>query len=126
MLSKSAIKQAIDRGLLKIEPFDEAQLQSAHIDLHLDGQTISVAPSQFALAKTSEKVTLSSELSGLIDGKAGLAKQGVSIHQSSSYCEPTTNNQITLEIFNASNKMITLAGGQPIAKLLVFRLIDTL
>lgn len=62
----------------------------------------------------------------MIEGRASLAKQGISIEQSSTFLEPTTSNKITLEIFNASDRVVKLKQGQEIAKLLVVKTVDTI
>jgi dCTP deaminase len=125
VLSKQAILAAIERGKIKIDPFDVADVQTAHIDLHLI-EDLSVAPKAFVISRTVEKITLAGDISGIMEGRAGLAKRGISVEQSSTFVEPGTDNPMTLEIFNASDQTVTLKAGQEIAKLRFFKLIDTL
>ncbi|OVE78630.1 hypothetical protein BVY00_02320, partial [bacterium G20] len=76
ILSKQAIKQAIREGKLSIAPFEESQIDFAHIDLHLEEKILIIKSKGFVLAKTKEKISLSDDLCGFIEGRATLAKQG--------------------------------------------------
>ena len=90
ILSQKAIAQAQQMGQLKITPYFDGQVDKAHVVLHLgasglqDG-TLVVAAKGFALAETKEIISLSDDLCGFIEGRASLAKQGISIesHQHS-------------------------------------------
>ncbi len=129
ILSKKAIRTALHKGAITIEPFAEDQIDKAHIDLHLghlpnDKIEIILEAKSFLTAKTREKITLSEELCAFIEGRAGLAKQGISVEQSSSLIEPGSDNQMTLEIFNASDQPVALTVGQPIAKMYLAKVTD--
>ncbi|MBI2798372.1 hypothetical protein HYX70_03715 [Candidatus Saccharibacteria bacterium] len=125
MFSKKAILQAVSKGLLKFEPFDKSQIESAHINFHLS-DSLKIQPKGFAVAKTIEKITLSGNICGIIEGRATLAKQGISVEQSSTFIEPGSDNQITLEIFNASDKRVELKAGQEIAKIFILKVVDNI
>ncbi|HSX30904.1 MAG TPA: hypothetical protein VLE99_03235 [Candidatus Saccharimonadales bacterium] len=125
ILSGKAIRLALEKDLLKIDPFDEAHIQPAHVDLHLGGETALEVPAKgFVAAQTKEKITLANNLCGFMEGRAGLAKQGLSVEQSSTFIEPGSDNHLTLEIFNASDTPCTLQPGQPIAKLYLAKITD--
>lgn len=126
MFSKKAILKAMDRGLLQISPFDESQIESAHINLHLSGDIAKVIiPAKgFVLAQTADKLTLADSICGLVEGRASLAKKGISVEQSSTFVEPGTDNTITLEIFNASDDEVVINPGDEIAKLFILKVID--
>lgn len=125
MFSKQAILSAIQQKLLTIEPFELAQVESAHINLHIT-QEATVKPKGFVLASTVEKLTLTNNICGMIEGRASLAKQGISVEQSSTFVEPGTDNHITLEVFNASDKAVTLIQGQEIAKIIIMKVVDAI
>lgn len=116
----------MDRGLLQISPFDESQIESAHINLHLSGDTskVIIPAKGFVLAQTAEKLTLADSICGLVEGRASLAKKGISVEQSSTFVEPGTDNTITLEIFNASDGEVVINPGDEIAKLFILKVID--
>ena len=126
MFSKKAILKAIDMGLLKISPFEESQVELAHINLHLSDKqaSISIPSKGFVAAETQEKLTLAQSICALVEGRASLAKRGISIEQSSTFVEPGTDNTITLEIFNASDQDVTLNAGVEIAKLFILKVVD--
>jgi deoxycytidine triphosphate deaminase len=124
ILSQKAIRQALKLGKLNIRPFSIEQIEKAHINLHID-QEVSIAPGEFVLAKTREKISLSDELCAFMEGRATLAKQGISIEQSSTFIEPGSDDQMTLEIFNAGKKAVTLTPGQPVAKMFLLKVTDS-
>ncbi len=128
VLSKQAILAAIDAEDLVIDPLETESIQAAHIDLHLElpdsQESLVLKPQQFLIAKTKEKITTSSKICAFMEGKASLAKQGISIEQSSTFIEPGSHNTMTLEIFNASADNVTLTNGQKIAKMFVTKVVD--
>lgn len=128
IFSNKAISAAIASGDLVITPFSNGQIKAAHIDLHLEvpsGSTELVLPAgSFTLARTVEKITTSSKICAFMEGKASLAKQGVSVEQSSTFIEPGSDNQMVLEIYNASDKEVVLTANQPISKMFVMRVTD--
>jgi dCTP deaminase len=128
MLSRKAILMAIKQGRLGIDPIDEADIEAAHINLHLDDAIgeIVIEPKAFVVNRTREVVTLSQDFCGLMEGRSRLARLGISVEQSSTFVEPGTDNPMMLEIFNASDQVVTLRGGQEIAKLMIMKLTDTL
>ncbi len=131
VLSDHAIKQALKNGLLTIIPLSEEHIMQSHVDLHLEERphskaSVTLRSKSFILVRTKEKITLSKNICGFFDGRASLARRGISVHQTSLFIEPTTDNQLTLEIFNASESSFTLHGGQLIGKLILLFLTDTL
>ncbi len=128
IFSHKAIKAAIAAGALTIAPYNENHVNRAHIDLHLEltgaGQEMTIPAGGFRLAKTHEKITTREGICAFMEGKASLAKQGISIEQSSTFIEPGSDNHMTLEIFNASDKEVILKNGQAIAKMFVMRVVD--
>lgn len=129
IFSRTAINTAIDKGVLIIDPFDKKSIGPAHIDLHLidvPGGKLRIRPKEFIVTKTKEKITLSQDLCGFMEGRAGLAKRGISIEQSSTFIEPGSDSQMTLEIFNASEVEVELEAGQEIAKMFLVKVTDQL
>jgi deoxycytidine triphosphate deaminase len=127
ILSGAAIQEAMSKGMIQIEPFTADQLGPAHVDLHLAGDSALIIQARsFVLAKTKETITLGEQICGFMEGRAGLAKQGISVEQSSTFIEPGTASQMTLEIFNASNIVCSLQPGQPIAKMFLMKVVQKL
>ena len=130
ILSKRAVLQAIEQGKVAITPFSKDQVEAAHINLHLyigtRARAIVVTPKSFLIARTLEKITLADDMCAFMEGKAGLAKQGLSVEQSSTFIEPGSDNFMTLEIFNAGDEPVRLEAGQPIAKMFLMHVVDDL
>ena len=127
IFSKKAIQQAIDKKLISISPFSEVQIESAHINLHAGNtRPLTVKPNGFVLTTTKETITFADSICGFIEGRASLAKKGISIEQSSTFIEPGTNNMITLEVFNASDKEVIIEAGQEIAKLFITKIVNSI
>lgn len=128
IFSSKAIKAAIEANTLKIEPYDADLVDRAHVDLRLltpnEEQVLIVPAKGFVLAKTLEKITTSEEICAFMEGRASLAKLGISIEQSSTFIEPGTDSQMTLEISNASDEDVKLTNNQLIAKMFVMRVVD--
>ena len=129
VLSSAAIRQAMRKGLISIEPFIDEQVDCAHVDLHLEdkdgdeaGQIL--APTSFTILRTREKLTLAATICGFFDGRASLAKQGISVHQASAFVEPGTDSVLTLEVFNANTVPYVVKGGQKIGKIVFMLLTD--
>ncbi|MBI1856863.1 hypothetical protein HY003_00415 [Candidatus Saccharibacteria bacterium] len=125
IFSKKAILAAIELDKIKIEPFNPEWLGPAHVDLHLGGSSdLLLTPKEFLTVETAETIHLSNDICGFVEGRASLARQGLSVEQSSTFIEPGTNNPLTLELFNASQNPITLEAGQTVAKLLLTKVTD--
>jgi len=128
IFSKQAIQQVIRQKKLIISPFTEEQIEAAHINLHLstpDGKPLVMKPKSFMTAKTKEKIALSKDLCAFIEGRASVAKQGISVEQSSTFIEPGSNNHMVLEMFNASDDTVELRDGQEIAKMFVMAVVNS-
>jgi dCTP deaminase len=151
MLSDIEIKQAIDRGEIKITPFALESLGPSNYELHLGhkllvpkkGQFIDlkdqgahieydeidlteagfvIEPKAFLLAQTLETLSMTNAIGAFMDGRTTLARLGLSIYQSSNFCQPSDKPHIlTLEILNASENSIKIYPEIKIGKLVFFR-----
>ena len=128
VLSGEAIKRGIRDRRIRIEPFDEKQVEAAHINLHLgdsekmQDDSLVMEPNDFVLARTLERVTLPQNICGSLEGRSKLAQLGVSIEQSSTFVEPGSDSDMVLEMKNVSNSTVHLKRGQKIAKLILMRI----
>lgn len=155
MLSDKDILKAIEQKDLVIDPFDPACVRPSAISLKLGAEilipkkvdlidirkktdlpyeTVKIStdkpfilrPQQFVLGHTFEKVSVSTKLGFLIEGRSTLARLGVSVVQSAMIVDSGhTGRPITLEIFNCGPSPITLYAGMSISKAVVFRLSST-
>ncbi len=132
LLSDISIKNLIEEGKLIINP--TPQLKSASIRLHLSnefavpGEKVEVndefvlGPKKFILGATIEKITLPDDHAGLYDGSTTLARTGITSHMGSMLVSPGSNGNLTLELFNASDKPFILKKGMRIGQLLIIKM----
>ena len=130
VLSGGAIRRGVRDGRIGISPYDEGQIEAAHINLRLgdsdamrDGVLV-VQPAQFVLARTLEHITLPKNLCGHLEGRSKLAQLGLSIEQSSTFVEPGSDSTMVLEIYNVSSEAVRLERGKNVAKLILMQITD--
>jgi dCTP deaminase len=147
ILSDRTIRALIERGDLKVEPFDEGLVQSSSLDLRLgsefaryrDGTVIDVkegpgeveilraeefieiAPKEFLLATTLEYIKLPPYLTAFVEGRSSLGRLGLFI-ENAGWVDAGFEGQITLELYNANRTPIRLYVGMRICQLVFARL----
>ena len=137
ILSDRDIVKELNRGLFRVvpSPIDE-DIQPCSVDLHLGyelktingkkidilNDTYKLKPNEFLLGSTLEYVEIPTYLCGQVEGKSSIARLGVTCHQSAGYLDAGFNGNITLELFNASDKPFELVSGQPICQLILHAL----
>jgi len=132
ILSDRDIDQIIKSGkAFLVNPYNEELLQPNSIDLTLGwelktlhGKSIDLRcgsyklkPKEFILGSTFEKVHLPYDLCGHIDGKSSIGRLGVFI-ENSGFVDSGFTGNITLEIYNASDKEFELYNGMEICQIL--------
>lgn len=114
-----------------VNPYNEENLQANSVDLTLGwelktihGKSIDLRcgsyklkPKEFILGSTFEKVHLPHDLCGHIDGKSSIGRLGVFI-ENSGFVDSGFTGNITLEIYNASDKEFELYHGMSICQIL--------
>ncbi len=152
MLSNVDLLQAIAQGHLEVEPFSEAQLRAAGLTLHLghdllkplpgvtvdvkkrilpeyreirisDDEPYALAPQEFLLGHTLERITVGPQLAFLIEGRSTLARLGLTIVKTAMMVEPGHKDRvITLELANHGPNPILLYPLMKIARAVVHEL----
>jgi len=136
ILSDRDIKDCINRGLIEVDPFIPEYIQPASLDLTLGDEfifyntkhkvffngTLEVAPKEFFLATTSERIKLPNTLCAQLDGRSSIGRLGIAVHITAGYIDPGFEGQITLEIFNCSDKPVKLEVGCRICQLIFHKL----
>lgn len=117
ILSTESIQKYIDEGKINIKPFDSACLKEASYTLKL-AEMVDIDSQEFTLAMSLEKITLSPIIAAFVSTKSSIARKGIDVAQSSSFCSPETDNQITFEIVNHSKEKIRLEKDEKVAKLI--------
>ena len=133
ILSDRDIDQIIKSGkAFLINPYNEEMLQPNSYDMSLgqelktlNGKCIDLSqesyklkPYEFLLGSTMEKVHIPYDLCGHVDGKSSIGRLGVFVHISSGFIDSGFTGNITLEIFNCSDKEFELYHGMPICQLI--------
>jgi deoxycytidine triphosphate deaminase len=103
--SDIGIKRLIAEGKIKITP--ETEIKKALAEIHFS-ESITLKPKEFLTTLTKEKIEISNDIAALYDGYTHLARKGIITHLGSMFIYPGTNNQITLEVFNASDQEIVI------------------
>lgn len=74
-------------------------------------------PNQLVLANTLERITMSDDLLGRLEGKASLGRMGISFGATSGHVAPGFEGELTLVMHNITNRPIKLIPGMAIAQL---------
>jgi dCTP deaminase len=132
LLSDRSIKQLLKNKTLIITPAPE--VKSASVRLHLSNQfaqpfggiekkpSYTLRPKKLVLSSTLERITLPNDHAGLYDGSTTLARIGITTHMGSMLVSPGSDGNLTLEIFNSSDKPFVLKAGMRIGQLLILKL----
>lgn len=99
-------------------PNPEVQLQPASIDLRLggafrrsptattdvehvdDGQEFVLAPGEFALGTTAERIRVPADLVARVEGRSSIGRLGILVHATAGFIDPGFEGEITLELAN--------------------------
>ncbi len=151
MLSHDEILAALKERSIRISPLDRRSVGAVSVDLRLGnefkifhpdgildvneeaqvpgkkvrlkkGQYLELAPHQFVLGCTRERVTLSKQYAGHITGRSRYARMGLMVHVSSSLIQPGVDNVQVLEIVNLSPATLRLHPGTKICQVFFHKL----
>jgi dCTP deaminase len=151
VLTRDALLAEIAAGALKLEPYDPTAVGPASIDLTLGDEIRVLEPGPdpipirddadfrlytrkakldrpYVLASgetihgiTCERITLSSSLCGLLEGRSRFARLGLMIHVTSAFVQPGVSNRQVLEMSNVSGHPLEIHAGVRICQLVVLR-----
>ena len=68
-------------------------------------------PGEFILGSTVEYVTIPHDLVARVEGRSSIGRLGVMVHVTAGYIDPGFKGNITLELFNCSDKPFQLNFG---------------
>lgn len=109
----------VDIASLDVEEF--LMESTDRIDIAASGG-LELAPGDFVIGKTAERVSLNERLSGRVEGRSRLARLGIGVHITAPKIDPGFHNHITLEIFHLGKSRVRLSPGMAICTLLIERL----
>lgn len=137
------IRERLEDGDLEIESLDDEQVDAASVNLRLGdsieildsgggisgifgqakrrftrtGDSVYLAPGEFAVAETEEAVSLPDDLGGETKVNMDFGPPGVMI-QNTGWIDPGSDGKLRLEIVNNSPRGVRLETGEPILKLI--------
>ena len=117
-LSDREITAAIKTGQLRIRP-RIAKLNPAGIDLRVD-RKILLNPREQKLAATVEHVELSANILGILHIRSSLAREG--LIASLALVDPGFKGQLTVSLYNAGDRSVSLDKGERFIQLTLLRL----
>ena len=144
ILTKKEILKEIKKKNIIITPFDQSALGPASMDLSLDNQfrvftkgktydikdnsdykeitglvkqdSVIIKPGEAILGITKERITLSENLCGWLEGRSRFARLGLLVHISAGFMQPGIDNQQVLEIVNLGHRPLRLHAGTKICQ----------
>ena len=153
VLGRDELLKRIRQGTIKVEPFSEAQVGPASIDLHLDHtfrvfygrphvhhvndeanyeditQLIDVddhfllEPGQVVHGITRERITLPDNLCGWLQGRSRFARVGLMVHITAAFVQPGISNRQVLEMMNAGPVTLAIHPGIAVCQLIIEELL---
>ena len=139
----------IERGFIKIDPYDPALVQPNSVDIRLGNHFVwykpgtavidpynqnSVTsdveevhadsfilnPGQFILAETKECIELPDNIVATIEGKSSIARLGITLHQTGGWIDAGFRGTITLEMANVNARPVKIYAGMAIGQLVFY------
>jgi dCTP deaminase len=117
-LSDNEITGAIKTGQFRIVP-GNPKLNPAGIDLRAD-RSLVLKPAQQTLVATVERVELSEQFLGILHIRSSLAREG--IIASLALVDPGFRGQLTVSLYNAGDRPVSLKKGERFIQLSLLRL----
>ena len=142
------IKAEIERGTLKISPFDESLINPSSLDVRL-GQsfyrpeptyvnidptdplsfrshkvadtTYVLKPGEFVISSLLEHITLPSDISSSLRGKSSLARLGLDNSSFGAWIDPGFSGSLVIELANHSKFPLVLTKGMKIGQLIFYK-----
>ncbi|MGQ9543562.1 MAG: dCTP deaminase [Candidatus Bathyarchaeia archaeon] len=118
-LSDIAIRRLVKEGRLVIDPYDEVNLNPAGYDLR-SAVEILIDPGQHALASTLERISLSSDVLGILHVRSSLAREG--LFASLALVDPGFRGQLTISLINAGRRLLRIGCGERFIQLTLIQL----
>lgn len=81
-----------------------------------DNKYIVIEPGEMILGITKEKITLSDNIAGRLEGRSRFARFGLAVHVTASFMQPGISNQQVLEIVNLGHAPLALYPGTKICQ----------
>lgn len=141
ILSGKTIADQLDpmtfHGGIEVDPNPEQnQIQPASLDVRLgrefykegmdapwtNDDEVVLEPGVPYLAHTKESIDLPNDIAAQLTGRSSIGRQGIIVHKTAGWIDPSFTGQLTLELMNMSNQKRTLEVGSRVAQLVFFQL----
>ncbi|MDR0416307.1 MAG: dCTP deaminase [Propionibacteriaceae bacterium] len=152
LLSDRDIRAAVAAGRIELDPYDDAMVQPASVDVCLDryfrvfenrlythidpaeeqaeltaevrcgDEPFVLHPGEFVLGSTHERVRLGDDIAARLEGKSSLGRLGLLTHSTAGFIDPGFDGCVTLELSNVATLPIKLWPGMKIGQLCFFQL----
>lgn len=119
MLSDEEILQYLERGDIRIIPFEISCLNPAGYDLRSSRELV-IEPRQHELTATLETVELGLKVTASLHIRSSLAREGVV--GSFAVVDPGFRGQLTLNLHNVGGREVTIREGEPMVQIVFHRL----
>lgn len=87
----------------------------------IHSKSISLSPGEMCLGITKEKVILSPDIMGRLEGRSRYARMGLAVHVTSALVQPGSANRQVLEIVNLSPSDLAIHAGMRISQIVFER-----
>jgi len=153
ILPDHEIIKAIKEGHIGIDPFDEKNVGPCSVDLHLnnifsvfkmgdivnfkknpetnvetvilDNEPFIIAPNQFVLVTTIEKIKIPKNIAATLEGLSSVARRGIMV-EAAGLVNPGTgmknSSTLTLEVFCQNSSPVALTPGMRIVQIIFHEL----
>ncbi len=96
---------------------NDARFQDITKDIHVeDGSYVVIKPGEMILGITKEKITLTDNISGRLEGRSRFARFGLAVHVTAGFMHPGISNHQALEIVNLGHAPLALYPGTRICQ----------
>jgi dCTP deaminase len=119
ILSDKEILEHLRTGEVKLKPFEPSCLNPGGYDLRILKKAV-LKPKHYVLVATLETVELDLNLTACLHIRSSLAREGVI--GSFAVVDPGFRGQLTLNLYNVSEKEITLGKGERIVQIVFHKL----
>ena len=123
-IQPASVDLHIDKGILifknSAEPFIDLKKELPNLTESVvinKDEPFMLHPGEFVLASTIERIKLSDNVVGRLEGKSSLGRVGLLIHSTAGYVDPGWDGQLTLELTNVAKLPITLYYGMRIGQI---------
>lgn len=151
VLTREEILKEMEKGNIKISPFDLSQVGPGSVDLHLGDEFrvfektqeifhvtdevnyhqitkvkrvkdyIVLTPNETIHGITRERITLPPNICGWLEGRSKYARVGLMVHVTAGFIHPGIDNCQVLEILNVSNRPLAIHAGTRICQFIFER-----